>query len=462
VLRIAGRYDKSLAALEEASRLYHATCNFEGEAQTVATIGIVHAFRGTRDEGLARVRAVVDAQAGREPSSGLAALHGALSRLLWNTQNFPQILAAAERGSEIARAVGDDRALALIQSMRGAAHRVLGHWEEAEAILTEAVPLAEVAGDPNTLFIALRCREDLHFFAGRFQRAREQVERDLAVIDKMGNQGWSAFTLAFLGWTCYYAGDWQQARVHLERAVELSRSAGESWHSALPLLALGELCVAEGRWEEASQHLEDRLAMAERTQDFQWEELARCLLAELAIQQGRPEAALARFQPLFDHAQTDPYISYIPWYVVSAWVHLELGETSDAAAGMARLGQAVETDRSPFSRAGWEWMTGMVLARQERWEEAQHAFDEAVALARSLPYPYLEARAQYEWGRTLIDQERAHAGAEKESLSAPRDRERLLEEGRQRLKDACLIFERLGARPYLERAQQASSLVAMS
>jgi tetratricopeptide (TPR) repeat protein len=420
----------------------------------------VHGFRGTRDEGLARVRAVVDAQAGREPSSGLADLHGALSRLLWHTQNFPQILAAAERGSEIARAVGDDRAFALTESMRGSAQRVLGHWEEAEEILTKAVPVAEAAGDPNTLYIALRCVEDLHFYAGEFERAREQLEHDLAVIDKMGNQGWIGFTLAFLGWTCFYAGDWPQARVHLERAVELSRSTGESWYSALPLLALGELCMGEGRWEEASTYLQEGLNITRHIQDAQFEDLARCLLAELEVLQEHPVQALARFQPLLDR-DPERLLVYLQWHVAWAWAHLELGETSEAAAVVARFGPAVETDRSSFVRAGWQWMKGMVLARQEYWEEAQRAFDEAVALARTMSYPYLEARAQHEWGRMLIDQVRAHSGAGKESLIAPRDRERLLEEGRQRLKDACAIFERLGARPYLERVEQALSLVAM-
>ena len=36
---------------------------------------------------------------------------------------------------------------------------------------------------------------------------------------------------------------------------------------------------------------------------------------------------------------------------------------------------------------------GMVLARRRRWDEAERAFEEAVPIARSLRYPYAEARA---------------------------------------------------------------------
>ena len=37
-------------------------------------------------------------------------------------------------------------------------------------------------------------------------------------------------------------------------------------------------------------------------------------------------------------------------------------------------------------------MHGMVLARQRRWDEAERAFEEAVSVAGSVPYPYAEAR----------------------------------------------------------------------
>ena len=36
---------------------------------------------------------------------------------------------------------------------------------------------------------------------------------------------------------------------------------------------------------------------------------------------------------------------------------------------------------------------GMVLARRRRWNEAEQAFEEAVSVARSIRYPYAEARS---------------------------------------------------------------------
>jgi uncharacterized protein HemY len=37
-------------------------------------------------------------------------------------------------------------------------------------------------------------------------------------------------------------------------------------------------------------------------------------------------------------------------------------------------------------------MLGMMLTRQRRWDEAERAFEEAVSVARSVSYPYAEAR----------------------------------------------------------------------
>jgi hypothetical protein len=77
---------------------------------------------------------------------------------------------------------------------------------------------------------------------------------------------------------------------------------------------------------------------------------------------------------------------------------------------------------------------GMVLARDRRWDAAERAFEEAVSVARSLRYPYAEARSLYEWGSM-------QAGGP--------------ESGRGRLEEAAGIFGRLGSRPYLELVQKA-------
>jgi len=75
------------------------------------------------------------------------------------------------------------------------------------------------------------------------------------------------------------------------------------------------------------------------------------------------------------------------------------------------------------------------LARQGLWDDATSHFEQVRALTRHVGYPYAEGLVQYEWGRVLLERS---------------DRR---EEALQRVEEACAIFQRLGAKPLLARAQ---------
>jgi hypothetical protein len=81
------------------------------------------------------------------------------------------------------------------------------------------------------------------------------------------------------------------------------------------------------------------------------------------------------------------------------------------------------------------WVRGLVATHRGQWEAAADAFDEALALARPMPYPYGQARALQ--GKALLNAQcgqRVRAG---ESLA-----------------EALTIFQRLGARKDIERVEQ--------
>jgi tetratricopeptide (TPR) repeat protein len=78
----------------------------------------------------------------------------------------------------------------------------------------------------------------------------------------------------------------------------------------------------------------------------------------------------------------------------------------------------------------------MVAIRQERWDEAERSLEEGVALARSMPYPYAEARLLHIYGEMHLQK------------GEP-------EPARKRLEAALAIFRRLGARKDTEWVAQA-------
>jgi len=79
-----------------------------------------------------------------------------------------------------------------------------------------------------------------------------------------------------------------------------------------------------------------------------------------------------------------------------------------------------------------DYQPDLIALRQERLDEATAGLDEALGLARRLPYPHQEARLLHVYGQLDI-------------------REQRLEQTRGHLIEALAIFRRMGARKEIER-----------
>ena len=105
-------------------------------------------------------------------------------------------------------------------------------------------------------------------------------------------------------------------------------------------------------------------------------------------------------------------------------------QASDIAAQAINLARATNYRLSLVHAL---WVQAMVAIRQERWDNAEGSLEEGVALARSMPYPYTEARLLQVCGQMHV--QRGEPGP-----------------ARERLEAALAIFQRLGARKDAERA----------
>jgi class 3 adenylate cyclase/tetratricopeptide (TPR) repeat protein len=112
VLKVVGRYDDSLQALEESAALCRAAGDEDGELRAVAQIGQVQAVRGTPGEGVTRLQSLVDSLEGTSRSSELVGLYVALAKLYIRSGRYSAQLTAASRAVDLARGAGDDQFLA--------------------------------------------------------------------------------------------------------------------------------------------------------------------------------------------------------------------------------------------------------------------------------------------------------------------------------------------------------------
>jgi tetratricopeptide (TPR) repeat protein len=229
-------------------------------------------------------------------------------------------------------------------------------------------------------------------------------------------------------------GEWDQARTEIEQAVAMSHQMGLSWATPYVLLNWGQLLLAEGQWEEASHHLEQACAHASRSRDLQALRQAAGLLAELEILAGRPAAALAHLVPLLDRPGLDEYnvTALLP---ALAWAHLEMGDTAQAGDVVEQALRRTRPENLRLALVEALRVRALVAMRLAKWEEAEQALEEGITLARSMPYPYAEARLLHLSGRLHTQ------------VGTP-------EAAEERLAAALTIFQRLGARKDIDQVER--------
>ena len=443
VLATIVRYDEALSVLERASDICRARNAPESTSRLEAAIARTHFRRGTPDEGAARLSAhlvSLDKPGASEGTRrGMAALYCALARLQFARGRFADSRDAAQRSASLSRTLGDTRLRADAEMVRGSALLWLEARDEGVEVLEEAAALAQGADALDTLSTAFSFLHWAYNLRGEFDRGYEYGKRGAAIAAKTGDTDALALHTSNVGLGLFYRGDWREARTYLERGVELTRSRPPSYFSGVSLACLAILDLAEGAWEDAARCLSD--ASGERdAQSPEFWRYVQTLHAELDVLQGRPADALARLEPF----ACDPTGVRDP---LSLWV---LAEAYADAGETAKAEEVVElaltrADRMRNRVAGLEAsrVRAKILATQGRRKEAAAALEEALSLARSMPYPYAEGKILREYGMLHVHE------------AEP-------EQARERLTAALGIFHRLGASAdagQTERALETAGLV---
>ena len=418
VLSTVGRYDEAIPLLDRAVDTYRKARDLEGAGRATAWMGWAHAGRGTVREGLSRVEPMVESLRWSGPSPALASLHLTLALLFPNLGRYEEMLAAAERAGEIARAIGHDRFLARAMQRRGTALTFLGRIDEAMPVLHEALPLLERVGDLGGLVGALSNLGEAHRLMGKLEEALRNNKRALEISERVGNPSSVALIQQNLAKILLTLGQWHEAREHLERAAEvLSTLTSASANAAYIPARLGQVLLVQGDWQEAEKQLVIALGMAEKTGNRQALEMIHVSLGELEILRGDAEGAITRLEPMTERA--GGFLILIE--TALAWALSNHDDVERAAEIASRTVETAREQREVLALVDALRVLGMVRKKQGKTEDAQGILGEGLALARSLPYPYAEGRILLEMGHP---------------------------------EEALVIFRRLGARKDIERTEQ--------
>ena len=438
-LHVAGRYDEALQALEEAAERYRLDHELDGEARAVAQIGQVCHRQGRVDEGIARLSEVA-ARLDRSdevpnPPRNLWRVWMALSANFNHSGRYGEALETAERAVRLARAAGDAYALAETEMALGAGLLPARSAGEALPVLEEAVRLGEEVGALEAVRVASYFAAAAHLAQGRFKRSQACGERALAAAEHVGDPGWVALISSELGFCLFHQGEWSEAQVYLECGAEMAGRLGPSFISLLSPAYLGQFYLGLGAWDEAARLLDEALRMAEH---LPWAALlwyVQSCLAELDVLWGRPDAAVTRLEPAFVGPHVD-WRAAVMLPATLAWAYLSRDEVARADEVVRRAVSEAARRQDLTQMVGALRVQGMVLSQQRRWEKAESTFQEALALAHAMPYPYAEARILVEYGMLH--------GRRGERNSA-----------RKRLEEALDVFQGLGAKKDIERTERA-------
>lgn len=415
-LRIVGRYDQALQVLERAAEAFRAAGDLEGLGRAMAQLGRVHARRGTPQEGVARLAPLVKPLEDAHAVHGLAAVQTALAELYFVSGRHREQLAAAERAEQLTREAGDDAALATAVQWRSIALLALGRTEEALPALQDVIPMAEAAGDLSSYAHTLNHVALAYIRRGEFRESQAYIERALAAAQQRGDPAQVAFMSYNRGLIAFFRGDWPQARGSYEQAAAVMREIGMSWSSVYPLVGLGQLHLVQGQWGTGAHQLQEATAAAERSGDLQALRAAQMPLAERELVEGRPEAARARLDRLLDRTASgwDEGVAQI--LTLLAWAQLELDDEAQTESLVALSITRAITEQNRLALVDALRVRALWAMRRQRWQDAHGALEEALSLARAMPYPYGMARVLFTEG--LVRAHEGDPGAARSHLEA--------------------------------------------
>ncbi|MFI5254997.1 MAG: AAA family ATPase [Candidatus Limnocylindrales bacterium] len=422
----AARHDDALALVRAGIDLARGAGDPQMVSAGEAFLGEILIDAGQTPEAVTVLEAALEAMPETGSPAVRATLLANLSRGLMRTRQPARAIAAADLALDLAEHLGLDRILAETLNNKGASLGQLGRRREGLALLKAAIEMAHAGG-----YVAaeIRAMNNQGVIADDPRRSRDAYRAAAELSRRVGNRNmvrWAAIGTVFEDFEM--ADGWDEALVQLAEGSDEPGSLLDEVRStaiwAHLLVARGEPADTQlARLEALSMKVSDPVARASLL-------LVRAARALLAGEYPRAvDEALATVAADESYGQVGLEFAMRP----ALWGG-DLGRAAmiaDQLDALPATGVRVEVDRIA-ARAG-------IAAREGRVDEAVAGFREALARLRSFGVDFTVAATALDF--VLL------VGADHPATREP-------------AAEARAIFERVKARPYLERLDAA--LVARS
>lgn len=421
---LAGLTEHAVALLDEARAL-------AGDTRTLIEVdrlaGHIATLRGPVMNGHAILTA---AAAQADPESAVAMLAEAASACFY-AGDPAEMLAVAEKAQAGLPANPSVRARFLAAIALGMAQIFGGDAATGTAAVHQAVALVENSPELRDDLRLLPWLALAPLFLRQSDAGRSLLGHAMQTARSRAAVGVLPSALNLIARDQATTDRWAIAESTYQEAIDLARESVQQTEMAFGLAGLAWLHARRGREEEGRAAAAEALDLCRGTGMRLHEIWATAALGELELGLGDAARAVVLFeyhqQLLDDLVITDPDLSPAAELVEG---YLTIGRHGDAQRAASRFSAAAEAKGQPWSKARALRAQGM-LADEDSFAAV---FERAISLHEQTPDTFEAARTRLAFGQRLR-----------------RSRNRVL--AREQLRTAVDDFDRLGARPWADRAR---------
>ncbi len=441
--RRAALNDEAAVHFERAIQLFHDAGLEHAVARVDAQLAEVLWDQGHLDEGLDRMERAFSVLADDEPDEDLAMLAAQLARFHYFSGDMETGRERVERALDIAESLDLPLVLTHALNTKGVILSRSGQFEEGLALLSHSL---KIALDNELHAAALRAYVNL---GATIEEGRNRSEEalgysmdGLTLARKVGARTWEWSLLAHVTGDTFSLGRWDEAISWAGEIPSPQEIPGAAFSTAWTLPVLILIAAHRGEVDRARSLLEELVGLPQSTMDEQNRSTTSYMQAIVLMAEGRWQEA---FDAAMEAVSVKETTGAHTWTVQSGAVTtieaaLQMHDLPKAEGLLAEVRSWSGTEITPVLRGDISRMSARLAAEQGNLQAAEEGFTAAIEQYRKLSDPYALARPLAELAEFLIAQSR-------------------IDEADPLLTEAQEIFERLGARPWLERIEQIQGTV---
>jgi predicted ATPase/class 3 adenylate cyclase len=395
---------------------------------------------GRLKDALDRMDRAYDVLATEDQSADLARLAAELGRFTFFAGDARRASERIEKALQIAEVLDLPEILSQALNTKALILFYAARTKESMALLRTALTVALEHDKPSAALRAYNNLADLTQNADLYVEAERYLEEGLTLARRVGNRYWESIFLGFV-YPRYALGKWDEMS-------EMMNELSPEWVTHLRIaftqgyVAFGvALHVHRGDLDAATLHLE-QFSDLETSADVQDRSEYACGKAILRQGQGDQEEALRCAESAISAQHSLSLSDYRvkESFAVGLEAALALGDLAKVEELLEVIRSLPPGRRTLFLQAHSMRFEARLADLQDDPNEAERSCKAGVGLFRELAFPFWLAVTLLEYGEWLMARGRSRDGMP------------LVEEARA-------IFDRLGARPWLERIDRIAEMV---